>query len=410
VSKTFDVSGVRGQFPALARRVDGQAAVYFDGPAGSQVPQRVADAVARYLIESNGNTHGPFVTSIETDAMLDGARAAVADFLGAADPDCIAFGQNMTSLTFSLSRSLGLTWDEDDEVVVTRLDHDANVTPWVMAAADAGATVRKVDFRAEDCVLDMDAMRAAITEQTRLVAVGAASNATGTINPVSEIAALAHEVGALVFVDAVHYAPHMQVDVQAMGCDFLACSAYKFYGPHVGILWGRRDLLEELHAYQVRPADGEIPGRWMTGTQSHEGIAGTAEAIAYLAELGEGATRREALADAYNSIVEHERGLALHLLAGLAELPRVRVWGITDPDRIGERVPTVSITHETVTPENIARALAREGIFVWHGNYYAVEVTEALGLEPHGMVRIGLMHYNTRAEVDRLLDALRALG
>lgn len=408
---SFDVVRVREQFPALLRQVNGRRAVFLDGPAGSQVPKRVADAMAGYLLDCNANTHGPFATSVETDAMLDGARAAVADFLGASDPDCVVFGQNMTSLTFAFSRSLSKSWGEGDEIVVTRLDHDANVTPWVMAAADAGATVRKVEIRSDDCTLDMDSMRASINERTRLVAVGAASNATGGINPVAEIATLAHAVGAQVFVDAVHYAPHLLVDVEAMGCDYLACSAYKFYGPHVGILWGKRELLEAPTAYQVRPAGTDIPGVWMTGTQSHEGIAGTAEAIAYLAELGEGgADRRAALQSAYEGIVRHERALAGHLLDGLEALPEIKVWGIADRARMTERVPTVSITHASIPPDVIARSLAREGIFVWHGNYYAVEVTQALGLEPHGMVRIGLMHYNTLSEVERLLEVLAEMG
>lgn len=410
----FDVERCRRQFPALGRELAGQPVVYFDGPAGSQVPQRVIDAVAGYLGDSNANCGGAFVTSEETDAALAESHRAVADFLGSGDPDLVAFGPNMTTLTLSLARALARTWSPGDEVLVTNLEHDANFTPWVQAAADAGATVRRVEIRREDCTLDMDDLRAKLGPRTTLVAVGAASNAVGTINPVPAIVKLAHEVGARVFVDAVHYAPHAPIDVEAWGCDFLACSAYKFFGPHVGMLWGKRSLMAELPVYKLRPSSDALPERWMTGTQNHEGIAGTRAAIDYLADLGREygavtANRRAAVLAAFEVVREYESTLALRLLNGLASLPDVRVYGITDPDRVGERVPTLSFTHARRTPLQIARELGRAGIFVWHGNYYALPLTEALGVEPEGMVRVGLMHYNTSEEVDRLLEAVAGL-
>jgi len=410
----FDVSRCRRQFPALQRTVAGVPAVFFDGPAGSQVPQRVIDAIADYLAHTNANHEGLFATSRENDAMLHEAHRALADFLGADDPDTVAFGANMTSLTFAFSRALARMWRGGDEILVTRQDHDANVTPWVLAARDAGATVRHVEIRRDDCTLDMDDLAAKLSPRTKLVAVGCASNAAGTINPVAQIARMAHDVGALVFLDAVHYAPHGLPDVAAWDCDLLACSAYKFFGPHVGVLWGRRELLAELPAYKVRPAPDDLPGRWMTGTQNHEGIAGTLAAVEYLADLGrilrpDAPDRRAALHAAYEGIVGYERELVGRLLSGLAELPEVKVWGITDPAQFDRRVPTVSITHARIGPAELAGFLAERGIFVWHGHFYAQPLTEALGLEPDGMVRIGLLHYNTAEEVDRLLAVLRSL-
>ena len=413
-TNVFDVQWCRAQFPALARRVRGQPAVYFDGPAGSQVPQRVIDAIGDYLVRMNANHGGRFETSRESDALLEEAHQGLADFLGTGDPETVVFGPNMTSLTFALSRSLSRTWRPGDEVVVSRLEHDANVTPWVLAARDAGATVRHVEFRHEDCTLELEDLAGKLTSRTRLVAVGCASNAVGTINPMDQIVRLARDAGALVFFDAVHYAPHRLLEVDRWGCDFLVCSAYKFFGPHVGVLWGRRELLTELPAYKVRPAPDELPGRWMTGTQNHEGIAGTLAAVDYLADLGgrlqPGAgDRRRALDAAYRAIAAYERDLLAELLAGLAALPDVKIWGITDPERWDRRVPTVALTHRRLAPRELAEYLAVRGIFVWHGNYYALPVTEALGLEPDGMVRIGLLHYNTAEEVERLLAAMREL-
>lgn len=407
----LDVPQLRKHFPALQTQCGERPAVFFDGPAGSQVPQAVADAVSDYLLHSNANHGGVFATSRQSDAMLAQAHHAAADFVGAADPGEVVFGANMTSLTFALSRALARTWRSGDEVVVTRLDHDANVTPWVLAARDAGAIVRHVAITG-DCTLDMDDLRRQLSPRTRLVAVGCASNAVGTINPVGEIAQLAHAVGALVFLDAVHYAPHALPSIAAWNCDFLACSAYKFFGPHIGILWGRRSLLEALPAYKVRPAAESLPDRWMTGTQSHEAIAGTLAAIEYLQSLSQSPAptpRREALARSYELIAAHERSLLTRLLDGLEILPSVKVWGITGRERLHERVPTISISHRRLKPREVALALAEQGIFVWHGNFYALPLTEALGVEPDGLVRIGLLHYNTPEEVDRLIGALRSL-
>ena len=410
----FDVAWCRGQFPALKREIHGQPAVYFDGPAGSQVPERVVNAVADYMIRSNANHDGAFATSRESDALLEAAHRGLADFVGTRDPATIVFGANMTSLTFALSRALARTWQPGDEVIVTRGDHDANVSPWVLAARDVGASVHHVGIRPDDCGLDLDDLAARLSSRTKLVAVAGASNAVGTIHPVKRIAEMAHAVDALVFVDAVHWAPHELTNVEAWDCDLLACSAYKFFGPHVGVLWGRRELLEELPAYKVRPAPNGLPGRWMTGTQNHEGIAGTLAAVEYLADLGrhdtpEAADRRAALKAAFERIVAYEQALVGELLVGLAGLPSVKVWGIADPARTGERVPTVAITHACHTPRELAEMLDREGIFVWHGHFYALPLTEALGLEPDGVVRIGLLHYNTREEVQRLLSVLRRL-
>jgi len=413
-TKPFPITWCREQFPALQRQFDGRAAIFLDGPAGSQVPTRVVDAISRYLTEMNANHGGHFATSRESDAMLDEAHRAVADLLGTQSPQSTVFGANMTSLTFAFSRALARRWRPGDEIIVTRLDHDANVTPWVLAAGDSGATIRWVGIHPEDCTLDLDDLRAQLTPRTRLVAVGCASNSVGTINPVAEICQLAHAAGAEVFVDAVHYAPHALVDVTAWGCDYLACSAYKFFGPHVGILWGRPELLEELPAYKVRPAGDGIPDKWMTGTQNHEGIAGVLAAIEYLADLGRqfapaAGDRRAALSAAFSAIGSYERVLCRELVAGLKELSQVRVWGITDEARFEHRVPTVSITHKKLSPAELADRLGQRGIFAWHGNFYALQLTETLGLEPAGLVRLGLLHYNTSEEIKRLFTALGEL-
>jgi cysteine desulfurase family protein (TIGR01976 family) len=408
------VQKVRQQFPALSREVNGRPAVFFDGPAGSQVPQRVIDAVGHCLAQTNANHEGLFATSSESDAMLHEAHRAMADFLGADDPDCVCFGANMTTLTMALSRALARNWSSGDEIIVSRLGHDANVTPWVLAAEDAGATVRHIEIHRDDCTLNLDDLRGKLSEKTRLVAVGYASNASGSINPIQEITAMAHEFGAQVFVDAVHYAPHGRIDVGALGCDYLACSAYKFFGPHVGVMLGRRELLEGLTAYKLRPATDELPGKWMTGTQNHEGIAGTLAAVDYLADLGrelsgESLDRGAALDAAMAAIANYERELARRLIAGLQRIESVRIWGITDPAQFDRRAPTVSITHGKLTATEMATRLGERGIFTWHGNFYALPVTESLGLEPEGLLRIGLLHYNTAEEVDRLLEELALL-
>ena len=402
----LDIAAVRLQFPALARIIDGRHSVFFDGPAGSQVPQEVADAISDYLLHHNANHGGAFTTSRENDALWRDAQRAAADFLGASDPSRVVFGANMTTLTFAFSRALAQTWKPGDEIVVTLLDHDANVTPWVLAARDRGVTVKHVRFHFEDCTLDLDDLRAKLSPTTRLVAVGCASNAVGTVNPFKEIVAMAHAVGAEVFLDAVHYAPHALIDVEDWKCDYLVCSAYKFFGPHVGILWGRRERLDALPAYKVRPASDDSPDRWMTGTPNFECIAGTRAAIHYLSQWGEGEDTRERLRTAFQRIGEYEREIGARLLKGLSALPNVRVIG---QKTVTGRVPTVSIVHANHPAKAVAEHLDRHGIFVWHGNFYALNLTEALGLEPQGMVRIGLLHYNTADEVDRLLDALREL-
>ena len=407
------VASIRSHFPALERREGGIPVAFFDGPGGTQVPRAVADAMTDYLLRHNANTHWVYPTSVETDAMITASRAALADFLGG-HPSEVVFGANMTTLTFALSRAIARTWQPGDEILVTRLDHDANVTPWVLAARDAGVTVRHVEVRADDCTLDLNDLRAKLSPRTRLLAVGCASNAVGTVNPVKEITQIAHAAGAQVFLDAVHYAPHATIDVADWGCDYLACSAYKFFGPHVGVVWGRRELLEGLAAYKVRPASDGLPGKWMTGTQNHEGIAGTLAAVEYLEELGRGVnaqaqSRRAALLAAYEAIVAYEQTLVTRLLDGLARLSQVRIYGITDPAKFAERVPTVSITHRRLGARELGAALGERGIFVWHGNFYALPLTDTLGLEPDGMVRIGLLHYNTAEEVDCLLAALAEL-
>lgn len=409
----WNVEAVRQQFPALQRRIDDRPVIYFDGPAGSQVPRRVADAVADYLLNSNANQGGGFATANETDEILANAHQAFADFLGAESGDCISFGANMTSLTFTLSRALAKTWSAGDEIIVTQLDHDANVTPWVLAARDAGVNVKHLSWKPDDCTLDLDEFDRLLTDRTRLVAFAYASNAVGTITPAKAIIERAQTVGAMTFVDAVHYAPHGRIDVSALDCDFLACSAYKFFGPHIGILYGKRDLLDSMTPYKLRPATNALPGKWMTGTQSHEGIAGAAEAVRYLADLGRGldttaTTQTAALTVAFNTIVHYERDLAARLIDGLQSIPGVRIWGITDPNRFDERVPTVSVTCRDIPPREFAKQLSSRGVFAWAGNHYALPFTEAANLEPHGTLRLGLLHYNTAEEVDECLRLLES--
>ena len=406
----MDPHRIRQDFPVFAREIAGKPIAFFDGPGGSQVPRQVADAVAEYLTLHNANTHGQFATSDETDAVIGRAREAMADFVGG-DAGEIVFGANMTTLTLHLSRSLGREWAEGDEVVVTALDHQANVAPWRMMAEDAGMTVRVVPFDPETLQLDYGALESLLSSRTRLLAIGAASNAVGTINDVRRAAEMARAAGALTFVDAVHYAPHRLVDVRELGCDFLACSAYKFFGPHAGVLWGRRELLEGFRPYRLPPAPSEAPGRWETGTQNHEGLAGLDAAIGYLASLGgDEGSRRVRLAAGYDAIAAHERELARRFLTGLEDLPHVRLWGIRDVDRLEERTPTFAIRAGSQPPAETAKALASRGIFVWDGDYYAREIMTRLGLlETGGAVRIGFCHYHTTDEVDRVLEGLRGL-
>jgi cysteine desulfurase family protein (TIGR01976 family) len=418
----FDLSSLRRQFPALNRSIAGRLPVFFDGPGGTQVPQSVIDAMVHYLANCNANHGGVFATSRESDCILQAAHDAVADLLNAPSPDEVVFGPNMTTLALHLSRALGRTLRAGDEIIVTRLDHDANVSPWTLAARDAGATVRLVDLHPEDCTLVMEDFRRWLGPRTKLVALACASNAVGTLNDFRTIIRWAHEVGALVFLDAVHYAPHGPMDVQAWDCDFLACSAYKFFGPHVGVLWGKRQLLEELPAYKVRPAPDTVPGRWMTGTQNHEGLAGLVAAVDYLASIGapqepappEFANmtgRRRHVHAGLAAIRDYEADLCRQLLSALAERPRFHVWGRTDPGRLAERVPTVSFTMADRPASAIAEHLAAGSIFTWHGNMYAVQLTERLGLEKSGgLLRVGLVHYNTPQEVARLIAALDELA
>jgi len=407
------VAELRADFVALGRQVGDQTAVFFDGPAGTQVPRCVTHAITQYLEQCNANHDGAFATSIESDQWINQAHQAAADLVGTSDRSTTAFGANMTSLTMALSRALAQTWNAGDEIVLSRLEHDANFSPWLLAARDRGVTVRYVDINPDDCTLRIDEYAGLLNDRTRLVAVGCASNAVGTINPVQQICQWARECGALSFLDAVHYAPHGLMDVEAWGCDFLICSAYKFFGPHVGIQYGRRELLESLQPYKLRPSPDNLPGRWMTGTQNHECIWGTHAAINYMASIGGdlsgGTSRRDALRHAFHEIKAYEDQLLVQLLDGLEQIDGLKIWGITDRTRLHERCPTVSITHERISPQAMAERLAAAGIFVWHGNYYALPLTERLGLEPEGMVRIGLLHYNTAAEVDRLINQLKSL-
>jgi cysteine desulfurase family protein (TIGR01976 family) len=406
----LDLEWVRSQFPALQLTVNGRPAVFLDGPAGTQVPQRVMDAVRDYFERSNANTCGAFETSRRTDAVITAARAAMADLLGCA-PDEVFFGPNMTTLTFALARSIARELKPGDEIVVTTLDHDANVAPW-RALEEQGIVIRQADIREADCTLDLDDLRRKITPRTKLVAAGYASNAVGTINPVRDIIRMAHAAGALAFIDAVHYAPHGPIDVHALDCDFLACSPYKFFGPHLGAIYGKREHLERFRPYKVRPAPDTVPDRWETGTQVHENLAGLNGAIYYLADLGRrvdpsAATRRGAILKAYEAIQQHERALAERLIPGLLAVPGLRFYGITDPKRFHERVPTVGVRIGNRTPLETATFLGERGIFTWDGNYYALNLTERLGVESTGgLLRIGCVHYNTPEEVDRLLAAL----
>ena len=409
----FDVQAVRQQFPALSERFDGKPAVFFDNPGGTQVHESVIRAMTDYMTRRNANTHGVFATSRRSDIVIDDARQAAADLLGAT-PAEIVFGNNMTSLTFALGRSLAAEFGPDDEIVVTRLDHDANVAPWMMLAEDTGAQVRWADVDIETCTLDMDHVQSLINERTRLVAVGYASNAVGTINDVKTIIGWAKAVGAYSYIDAVQYAPHGLIDVKALDCDFLACSAYKFFGPHVGIQYGKRQHMERLRAYRVRPAGEELPGKWETGTKNHEGLAGTAAAIDYIAGLGVAyggaalnAPRRAKLAAAWPVVAEYEQQLIDRLITGLKSIPRVRIYGITSRMEWDKRVATVSIRKEGLTPEALATKLAEQNIFVWNGNFYALSISERLGVEQSGgLVRIGLAHYNTIEEVDHCLAVI----
>jgi cysteine desulfurase family protein (TIGR01976 family) len=413
VTTTFDIAWVRAQFPSLSQTVNGHPAVFFDGPGGTQVPQRVIDAISNYLKQSNANTGGAYATSRSTDATIAEARAAMADLLGC-DADEIVFGPNMTTLTFALSRAIGRQLGPDNEIVVTHLDHDANVSPW-RALEERGATLRFVEINEADCTLDMADMARKITGHTRLVAVGYASNAVGTINNVKEIVRLAHEAGAMAFIDAVHYAPHGPIDVRELDCDFLVCSTYKFYGPHMGVLYGKREHLKSLYPYKVRANADSIPNRWEWGTLNHEGIAGITACVEYLADLGSRVKpsvtgRRAACLAAYQAIQSYERSLTERMVGGLLQIPRLKLYSIADPERFAQRAPTVAVRIEGHTPLELATRLGERGFFTWDGNYYALNLTERLDVEKSGgFLRIGLVHYNTAEEVDRFLMALEEI-
>ncbi|MGB2627048.1 MAG: cysteine desulfurase-like protein [Candidatus Acidiferrum sp.] len=411
-TKAFDVEWVRAQFPALQLKVNGLAAAFLDGPAGTQVPTHVLEAIQNYFVNANANTGGAFLTSQRTDQMIEATRAAMANFFHS-EKDEVVFGQNMTTLTFAVSRAIGRELKPSDEILLTTLDHDANFAPW-RALEEKGVVIRQVDILEADCTLDMDDLKRKLSPKVKLVAATYASNAVGTINPVAEIVKLAHWAGAMAYIDAVHYGPHGLIDVKALNCDFLVCSPYKFFGPHMGTLYGKREHLARLKPYKVRPATDRVPERWETGTQVHELIAGVGGAVGYLAELGrhcagnDSLSRREALAAAFAATVAYEKTLISRLIDGLLAIPGVKIYGITDPARFDERCSTLSLRIGNHHPTAIATYLGERGIFTWDGNYYALNLSERLGVESRGgTLRIGLVHYNTMEEVERLLAALR---
>jgi cysteine desulfurase family protein (TIGR01976 family) len=404
----LDVAAIRSQFPALTRVEAGRVAAYLDGPGGTQVPQTVIDAMGSVLHDGVSNLGGGYDASrLAEDTTAEGRRA-MADLFNA-EPSEISFGQNMTSLTFAMSRALAATWSAGEAIVLTSLDHDANFTPWSMAADEAGVEVRIAEFDSETGTLDPSAVADLLDDRVRLVAVCLASNALGSVVDVAAISTAARETGALVYVDAVHAGPHIPIDVDQLGCDFLVASAYKFFGPHTGILFGRLERMAQLEAYRVRPAPSDPPGKWETGTQSFESIAGVTAAVDYLAGLGEpGNRRRDNLTTAYERIAIHERGLAQQFLDGIEAMPSVRLYG---PPHAGDgRVSTFAIAVEGRHPRAVAKHMAQAGLYVWSGHYYAVNVMERLGvLDRGGLVRIGFVHYSTEEEVDRVLEALDTL-
>jgi cysteine desulfurase family protein (TIGR01976 family) len=411
IARSLDVDAARSRFPGLRREVGGRVAAFFDGAGGSQVPDTVADAVARYLLHTNANEGGEFVTSYETGALLDEAHAAVADFVGA-DPAEIAFGANMTTLNFLLTHAVGRTLAPGDEIVVTQLDHEGNVSPWLLLAEDRGVEVQVVGMRAEDGTLRLDELEAAVGERTRVVAFTLASNAIGTVPDARRIVDVAHAAGALAWADGVHAAPHRALCFAELGLDVLLCSPYKFFGPHLGIAAIRRDLAERWPADRVRPAAEEPAGhRFEAGTLNHEALAGTVAAIDYIAGLG-GAQggRRERVRAAMAAIETYERELSVRFLEGAATISGLAVHGLLDPARAGERTPTFLVRAGDASPEATARALGERGFFTWHGDFYAPGAIRGVGLDASGGVRISFLHYNTEEEVDALLDALRELS
>jgi cysteine desulfurase family protein (TIGR01976 family) len=442
-STSLDLTWIRSQFPSLSQTVNGQPAVFLDGPGGTQVPQRVIDAISNYLARNNANTGGAFQTSRATDQMIADARAAMADFLNC-DSDEVIFGANMTSLNYAISRAVGRGLSPGDEIVLTLLDHDANFSPW-KALEEKGVTIKAAKFNPADCTLDMQDLGRQITSRTKLVAVGYASNAVGTINDVKEVVRLARQAGALSYIDAVHYAPHGLIDVRALDCDFLVCSTYKFFGPHMGVLYGKREHLKRLRPYKVRPNTDNIPNCWEWGTLNHEGIAGIKACVDYWEELGRHVetglassqtpglrvapaetrqapslpsgratvsvlSRREAIVAAHAAIHPHERALMERMIAGLLANPGLKLYGIGDSARFDNRCATIVVRIEGHTPLELATQLGERGFFTWDGNYYALNVTEQLDVErTGGFLRIGLVHYNTMEEVERMLGALREI-
>lgn len=418
----FDLESVRAQFPALSITDNGVPRIYFDNPAGTQVPRGVADAMSDCLLKTNANLGGYFASSQEAGSVVDSARLAMADFLNAASPDELIFGHNMTTLTLHISRSLGRLFKPGDEIVLSQMDHDANVWPWVLLARDLDLTVKWMPFNTESFEFDLAVLDELLTDRTRLLCVGGASNLTGTINDITAICARARDAGVITYIDAVQSAPHVATDVQAIGCDFLVCSAYKFFGPHQGILWGRREILERLEPYKVRPAPADIPGSFETGTQSHEDFAGVAAAIDYFAWIGSTMAqdyssrwahlsgRCQTLHAAMDFLFDYEKNLAEHLVQGLQQLEGVTIQGIRDAQAMQRRVPTVAFTHDRVDSATIAESLAQQNIFVWSGHNYAVEVAKALDIyDTGGAVRVGPVHYNSQDEIDRLLGELGSI-
>jgi cysteine desulfurase family protein (TIGR01976 family) len=411
MASQLDLTSIRARFPALAAREGGRLVSYLDGPGGSQVPREVLEAMLGYLERDNANLGGAFRASRAADDVIDAGRAAIADFVGGL-PEEIAFGANMTTLNFLLAHAVTRTFEPGDEIVTTWLDHDANVSPWLLVAKDRGLVVHQVDVVEPERDLDYDQLERLINERTRVVAFTLASNAVGTMPDAGRVAQLAHQVGALAWADAVHYAPHRRIDVTALGVDVLLCSPYKFFGPHLGCAWARKELLESWPADRVRPAD-ELPAghRFETGTQSHEAIAAATAAVDYLASLGEGSDRRARLDDAYDRIRAHEEDLSAHALRRLSAIPGLTVYGIADPGAVAKRTATFCVTLEGHAPRALAEALGAESIASWDGNYYALSIMQRLGLEEQGGgLRIGFLHYTTLDEVDRALDVLERLA
>ncbi|MGE0499431.1 MAG: cysteine desulfurase-like protein [Rhizobiaceae bacterium] len=410
---TFPISDVRDMFPALSVKDAGRRRIYLDNPAGTQVPLAVAQATYRCLLETNANLGGHFATTRAAGDVVDAAHVAMADFLGASAEE-IVIGQNMTTLTYQMSRTLGRAWGPGDEIVVTRMDHEGNVAPWLQIAEDRGATVRFVPFDARTWQVEPDALAAVLSDRTRLVALNYASNLTGSINDIRTLVSLAQRAGALTYVDAVQFAPHGLIDVAAIGADFLVCSSYKFFGPHLGILYGKREVIEPLHPYKCRCSSDALPERFELGTPAVELLAGLTAAVDYHAglgrSLGASGARRQAIAEGFTASNAHEMGLASLLVGGLVQIEGLTIHGIVDPSRSSERVPTVSFTIDGIMPDTLVRELAAENIFVWSGHNYAWEIVHQLGIPPEqGVVRIGAAHYNTADEIEETVDAVRRI-